>query len=228
MKTPIQIRTARRPALLNSLLCCALLCLCFGHTLAAESDRINLLALPSLAGWEENSFSGNTHYEVVQLDGSPALLASSNQSASGLVHKQTIDLNQTPYLSWSWRVDHLLHDVDERSKGGDDYPARVYVVISGGLLFWRTRALNYVWSSNQAIGSQWPNAFTSNATLVAIRNNTSPLNQWLTEKRNIREDIKRYLGLDADHIDAVAIMTDTDNSGQSATAYYRDIVFTKR
>lgn len=196
------------------------------QTLAAAENPLPVLQLPSLQGWEEKSFSGNTHYEVVQLDGNPALMASSNKTASGLFYKAGIDLTQTPYLNWSWRVTNVLHDINETQKDGDDYPARIYVVISGGLMFWRTRALNYVWSSNQAIGAVWPNAFTGNATLVAVRNDTSPMNTWITEKRNLREDIKRYLNIDVDHIDAVAIMTDTDNSGQSATAYYRDIFFT--
>ena len=195
--------------------------------LHAGQTQLNILSLPSLEGWEENSFVGHTHYEVVQLDGAPALMATSHKSASGLARKQTIDLNKMPYLNWSWRVENVLHNVDERTKAGDDYPARVYVVISGGLLFWRTRALNYVWSSNQPIGSVWPNAFTSNATLVALRSNDSPLHTWVTEKRNLREDIKRYLNIDADHINAAAIMTDTDNSGQAATAYYGDIFFTE-
>lgn len=209
------------------LLTLSLLLLCTITTPAPAGDEsIPLLDLPSLKGWEENSFSGTTRYEVTTLDGLPALMASSDKSASGLVFKKTIDLKQTPYLNWSWRISKVLQNVDEHSKSGDDYAARIYVVISGGLFFWRTRALNYVWSSNQDIGAVWPNAFTDNATLVAVRNAGSPMNEWVTEKRNIREDIKRYLNLDVDHVDAVAIMTDTDNSGQTATAYYRDIVFT--
>lgn len=207
--------------------CFAGLLLCLTSTLQAEQVQNPILALPSLDGWEENSFSGNTHYDVVQLDGASALMANSHKTASGLVYKKTIDLTRTPYLNWSWRVANVLNNVDEKAKSGDDYPARIYVVISGGLLFWRTRALNYVWSSNQPIGSVWPNAFTSNATLVALRNATSPMNEWVQEKRNLREDLKHFLNIEVDHIDAVAIMTDTDNSGQSAIAYYRDIVFTE-
>jgi hypothetical protein len=99
------------------------------------------------------------------------------------------------------------------------------VVISGGLFFWRTRALNYVWSGSQPVGSTWPNAFTGNAVMVAIRSGDQGLKQWQHERVNLREDLKRYLDKDYTHIDAVAIMTDTDNSGREATAYYGEIYF---
>jgi hypothetical protein len=197
----------------------------FGQPVLAAPERIPALSLPSLKGWEENSFVGHTHYEVVQNDGQYALKATSDKSASGYVRKMKVDLTKTPYLHWSWKAENILHNVDERTKSGDDYPARIYVVISGGLFFWRTRALNYVWSSNQSANSHWVNAFTSNAICIAQESGATHLGEWITEKRNILADIKRYLNMDATHIDAVAIMTDTDNSGQSATAYYRDIYF---
>ena len=194
-------------------------------TAYAEPARIPILTLPDLSGWDENSFSGHTLYKVIQNDNHPVLKATSNHSASGYVKKIKVDLTKTPYLNWHWKIDNILHNVDERTKSGDDYPARVYVVISGGLFFWRTHALNYVWSSNQPVGSHWPNAFTGNAILIAQESGAEHVGQWVTEKRNILEDIKRYLGMDATHIDAVAIMTDTDNSGQTATAYYQDVYF---
>lgn len=194
----------------------------------ADADRIPVLSLPDLSGWEENSFSGHTRYEVVQENDRYALRASSDKSASGYVRKMKVDLTRTPYLNWSWKAENILKNTDEKTKAGDDYPARVYVVISGGLLFWRTRALNYVWSSNQPRNSHWPNAFTGNAILIAQQSGAGHLNEWITEKRNILDDIKRYLDMDTAHIDAVAIMTDTDNSGQQATAYYRDIYFSSQ
>jgi len=137
-----------------------------------------------------------------------------------------VDLRRTPWLSWSWRVDRVLNGVDERSKSGDDYPARVYVVVSGGAAFWKTRSLVYVWSSHQPVGATWDNAFTRNAQVMALRSGMKDAGQWVSEKRNIRDDSRQQFGEDLDYIDAVALMTDTDNSGQSATAWYGDLYFT--
>ena len=196
-------------------------------TLASASiSRIDVLALPDMSAWEKQVFSGVTDYQLVKIDNRQALQAISKQSASGLVRKIEIDLNKTPYLNWSWKVDSILNNVDETKKSGDDYPARVYVVISEGFFFWQTRALSYVWASEQAKGNSWPNAFVDKATMVAVQSGESSVGEWMQEKRNVLDDIKNLLGIDASQIDAVAIMTDTDNSKQSATAYYGDIFFT--
>lgn len=174
-----------------------------------------------LTGWKEKSFSGHTRYEV--RDG--ALCASSSAAASGLFREIRVDLGQTPWLHWSWRIDKGLHGGDERSKEGDDYPARVYVVFSGGLAFWRTRAINYVWSGAEPEGTIWPNAFTANARMVAVRSGKQHLGEWLEERRDVRADYRRIFGAEAPTVDAVAIMTDTDNTATSAAACYGDIWF---
>ena len=191
----------------------------------AQGD-ISVLTPPQLNDWEEKSFQGQTRYTPEVIDGRTVIKAESRGNASGLIRKVEIDLRQTPYLHWSWRVDNVLHDIDETTRSGDDYPARIYVVISGGLLFWRTRALNYVWSSTQPVGSHWDNAFTGNAVMLAIRSGLADTaGAWRHERRNVLQDLARYLGNTYTHIDAVAIMSDTDNSGQQATAYYGEIYF---
>ncbi len=103
----------------------------------------------NLNDWEEKEFSGHTRYQLKRrVDGVTALYAVSQASASGLFKKIHIDLNKTPYLNWSWKIDRPLKGLNERSKEGDDYAARIYVVKKHALFFWKTRALNYVWSSN--------------------------------------------------------------------------------
>lgn len=179
----------------------------------------------SLRGWEEKRFEGETRYELVTGDGRRVLRAESRDAASGLYRKVRIDLHETPYLNWSWKVEDTLGEVDERSRGGDDYPARVYIVFSGGLFFWRTRAVNYVWSSSQPRGASWANAYTDNARMIAVRSGPEESGEWVTERRNVREDYRRLFGEDVRFADAVALMTDTDNTGRSATAYYGDIYF---
>lgn len=185
--------------------------------------------------WEPQTFSGQTDYELVQLNGQSVLKASSNQSASGLVFKKQIDLLKTPYLSWGWRVSKALPELNERSKNGDDYAARVYVVIEDGFMGLKTKALNYVWSASQQQGEAWDNAYVgSSVKMVAARGLNSSLDKWYYEKRNIYQDLINYFGDKGSYnanmeayryIDAIAIMTDTDNSGLMAEAYYGEIYF---
>ena len=182
----------------------------------------------NLQFWQNKIFAGKTLYAFAENHGSQVLRAESQGAASGLYRKIKIDLRKTPYLNWSWRVDNVLRNIDERTKTGDDFPARVYVVVSGGMMFWKTRALVYVWSNHQAPDSTWHNPFTENSRHIAVRSGTQQLGQWLQEKRNIQQDFERVFGTRIDHIDAVAIMTDTDNSGQSAVAWYGDIYFSTR
>ena len=164
-----------------------------------------------------------TDYRLVTQDGRLVLEAASKGAASGLVREIRIDLEKLPYLNWSWRVDDVLTGIDERTKAGDDYPARVYVIVSGGIAFWRTRTLIYVWSSRQPAGSTWENAFTGNARVMALRSGKGT--GWVNERRDVRADFKTCFNDDITFIDAVAIMTDTDNSQQAAIAWYGDIVF---
>ena len=153
------------------------------------------------------------------------LAASSNNSASGLYTEVNIDLMKTPYLHWTWRVDNILKGASEKTRAGDDYPARIYLIKDGGLLFWNTRALNYVWASQQPINSSWPSAFTHKSIMIAVQSGAEKLKTWQHQRRNVLEDIKNILGEDFTSIDAVAIMTDTDNSHSKAQAYYSDIYF---
>ena len=179
------------------------------------------------AGWETKAFVGETDYQL-QNDGNKTVLtAKAIGSASGLGKKIKIDLRKTPYVNWSWKVDRGLGQVNEKTKKGDDFAARLYVVKSGGALIWKTKALNYVWSSNQSKDEIWPNAFQpKNAIMLSVRGKEDQIGQWVTEKRNVREDLRKAFGKDIDQIDAVAIMTDTDNSGRTASAAYGEIFFT--
>lgn len=180
-----------------------------------------------LDDWQQESFKGHTNYTLVKVDGVAALYAVSDNSASGLFRKQRIDLEKTPYLNWTWRVDQLLNRLDERTKAGDDYAARLYVMVSDGLFFWKTKAVNYVWSSSQAVGTHWDNAYTGQAQMVAVESGVENSGKWLSYKRNVVEDMRRLFGEDVRYIDGVAIMSDTDNSGGRVEAYYGNIYFSR-
>ena len=178
-----------------------------------------------LNGWEEKSFVGNTDYKIKTFEGVERLYANSQASASGLFKEITINLRDTPYLSWQWLVNNKLMGLNEKSKEGDDYAVRIYVVAKHPIFFWKTRALNYVFSSNQDVDSVWPNAYTSQAMMIAVNGKDDATNEWHQHKRNVYEDFKRYFGEEVTQIDAIAVMTDTDNGKQQATAWDGDLTF---
>lgn len=197
---------------------------------AEEPLRIGAFSAGELKQWEAHIFHQQTDYRLITDASSnqQVLKASSKDSASGLIKKQRIDLTKTPFMTWRWKINSFL-TTQERSKSGDDYAARLYVLVDGGVLFWQTKSINYVWASNMPKLTVWPNAYAGDAVqMLALRGKTDPLNTWMTEKRNVREDFKRYLGLDIQFIDAVALMTDTDNSHAAVTAFYGDITFSEQ
>ena len=181
-----------------------------------------------LDGWETKVFNGTTQYRIVEMNGQKVLEGKSKATASGLIKQIEVDIEKYPYFNWSWMVTRLMIDNDELVKQGDDFPARIFILISGDVLFGDPRALNYVWSRNQPVGSSWPNPFTENATMLAVESGGTHLNQWITYKRNVREDMKRYLEVDASTTLAVALMVDTDNTGQEARSYFGDIFFSSK
>ncbi|MCK5888571.1 MAG: DUF3047 domain-containing protein [Methylococcales bacterium] len=211
---------------------CSLIIILWALALTASAENIKIsvgkFSSDNMEHWKEKNFAGKTTYQIVTLDKSSVLKAESHSAASGLFKEQRIDLSKTPYLNWRWRVENDLGNIDEQSKSGDDYSARVYVVVDGGWAFWKTKAINYVWSSHQEKGKVWPNAFAgTNAMMIALRTSSDKKGAWFTEKRNIQDDLKQQFGEDIQYIDVIALMTDTDNAKGDAIAYYGDIYFTK-
>ena len=209
----------------------------------AKAIAISLLILPLLGmpiagifaaqesvamlSWDSRSFKGSTEYSAVILDGERVLQAVATDSASALYRTQRVDLTQTPYLHWRWRIEQVqASSTDERSKMGDDYQARVYVVRSSGWAFWRTKAINYVWSSSQPRDSRWPNPFAGDAVQMwALDTGAAQAGQWQTHVRDIRADWYAAFGERIDSLDGLALMTDTDNAGGTARSWYADIHF---
>ncbi len=174
-----------------------------------------------LSGWEEIVFEGRTEYQRdAEMD---CVRARAENSASGLIREREVDLKQTPVLRWSWRAEEPLapgRDAPEKEKAGDDFLARVYV-IREGFFRWQTRAVNYVWSREHPEGSHWPNPYTGNAVMVVVQSGEEGLGEWREFERNVREDFKRYHDRDVERIDALAIMTDADDTEGEAEACYR-------
>ena len=190
-----------------------------------KSLVVGEFSVGNLENWQEKRFSGKTNYTFKERDGRKALRAISEASASALFHREPVNLSNTPFINWSWMIEQPLSGLDETQKSGDDYAARVYVVFAVGPFFWQKRSLTYVWSADQPSGQIWPNAFTSKALMLAVNDRSDGAGRWINHKRNVREDIKKYFDLDVSRLEGVAIMTDTDNSGKRAIAWYGDVRF---
>ena len=200
------------------------------NTDASLSERlfIGSFSQGDLVHWETKEFNGNTEYKIsTDVSGTKSLMANSNNNASGLFKEQRIDLLKTPYLNWSWKTNHLYSGLNEKTKSGDDFVARIYIVIDGGMFVWKTKALNYIWSSSFEENDYWPNPYIDNATMFVVESGEKNLGQWLSYKRNVSKDLKKVLGKNVRYIDAIAVMTDSDSSGQQALTYYGDIYFSK-
>ena len=172
--------------------------------------------------WEQEVFADPVEYTLTWVDGEPAVQADCKPGgAVALYQPIPIDLNETPVLEWSWRIERVHTGAhDETRRAGDDYAARVYAVRDGGLFAWRTQAVNYVWAANQPAGAAWPNAFAQQAQMLAVRSGDKAAGQWLTERRNLAEDFMQLHGKMPDQLDGIAIMTDCDNTNQPIRAYY--------
>lgn len=207
-------------------LCGCLVWAAMAHASAADRLVVGAFSAGDRNGWAVKTFSGTTAYALTEAGDRTVLSAQSRNSASGLVKKIRVDLRKYPYLNWRWRIENRLGIENERVRSGDDYAARIYVVIDGGIWLWRTRAMTYVWAHGAAKGSVWENAFAGkNAMMMAVRNRQDAVSTWYTEKRNVAADLERLFGTAYDFIDAVALMTDTDNSHGQVRAYYGDIYF---
>jgi hypothetical protein len=175
-----------------------------------------------LSGWSPKVFQGKTSYTLVSDGGRRVLRAESRKAASGLYKEVELDPRKYPILRWSWKIEGTIPKGNGRTKEGDDYAARVYVVFPR-TLFWRTKAINYIWANTLPKGTTLPNAFSSNAMMVAVESGNEKSGTWVAEERNVYEDYRKLFGEDPPDIGAVALMTDTDNTGGKATAYYGDI-----
>ena len=191
--------------------------------LASDEIVVGAFSQGDLTGWEAEVFNAETRYTFEDTTEGTVLKSEADTSASGLFKKLKIDLSQTPCLRWRWKVERALEGLDETTKAGDDYAARVYLVVSTGPFFWQTHAISYVWSGSRPVGAIWSNAYTEKATMIAVQSGNSRAGEWVQETRDIRADVKRFVGTDIQAAHAVALMTDTDDSSLSATAYYGDI-----
>lgn len=203
-------------------------------------------ALPD--GWKPLTFKKIpklTVYELVKDGGSVVVKATSEASASGLIKEIKIDPKAFPIVRWRWKVENLLKNSDVSRKGGDDYPARLYITFEydpdkvsfGKKLKFKAgqailgnipiAALNYIWETKTPAGTIVENAYTDFAQMIVVESGPKKVGMWVEEERNIYEDYKKAFGAEPPMINGVAIMSDTDNTKERATAYYGDIEFVR-
>ena len=144
---------------------------------------------------------------------------------SGLGKEIKIDLNKTPFINITWKVEKDLSGIIETSKKGHDYAARVFVIKKTGSTPLSNRAINYVFSSNNDVGKNWPSPYTKKSIDYVLSTTKDNINTWVTVKANVQKDFKKLLEIDVTEISGIAIMTDTDNSKLKAISYYQDIYF---
>jgi hypothetical protein len=218
--------TAKRPAITRLTLAFVLLPIIAASGTAAG----DLVFTPrDIAGWATEQFKGPVQYRVIHQDGREALHATcTGKGASARYLERDIDLRETPVLEWSWRIEDTFGGRDERTKAGDDYPVRIYAVVDGGLLRWKTQAVNYVWASEQRAGSVWPNAYASQAKMLALQSGPSRAGEWVTERRDLASDFQRLHGASPSIVHGLAIMTDCDDVGQPMEGWYGEIRLSRR
>lgn len=202
-----------------------LLSTCLSRPVLAETElQIGKFSNGDLSGWKVQTVwnAKKTDYSFVPKNGKNVLVAKSTNSASGLMHKVEVDPKAYPIIKWSWKIDHTVKKGNERIKEGHDLAARVYVVFSRGF-FSRTRAIEYVWGNVMHKGESLRNPYSANAVMIAVDAGEELAGQWVSHKRNYYEDYRLAFGEEAPKVGAIAIMTDSDNTHESAVAYYGDI-----
>jgi len=198
-------------------------------------------------GWKPLTFKKiekHTTYTLVKNDNTVVIKAVAEASASGLTREVKINPKEYPIIQWRWKITNILKKGDVHRKDGDDYPARIYITFEYDAsklgFFEKTKyhmvkllygeypplaAINYIWESKAPVGTMVPNPYTDRVMMFVVESGPAKLDQWVTEERNVYEDYKKAFGEEPPMISGVAIMTDTDNTGESATAYYGDILF---
>tara|TARA_B100000029_G_scaffold263991_1_gene260144 strand:- start:629 stop:1279 length:651 start_codon:yes stop_codon:yes gene_type:complete len=169
-----------------------------------------------------------TIYTVGSNENGNFLKAVADNAASGLGKEVKIDLNKTPFINITWKIEKDLPGIKENTKKGHDFAARVFAVKKTGATPLSNRAINYVFSSNNEIGFNSPSPYTKKSIDNVLASTKSNLNEWITVKANVKEDFKKFHDLDVNELDGLAIMSDTDNSKMKVIAYYQNIYFSDK
>jgi hypothetical protein len=173
-------------------------------------------------------YKGETTWTLGSNEKGNFIKAEAEGKGSGLGKEVLIDLSKTPFINITWKVEKDLSGIIENSKKGHDYAARVFVIKKTGSTALSNRAINYVFSSNNEVGKNWPSPYTKKSIDYVLSTTQENLDTWVTVKANVKEDFMKLHGINVEDISGVAIMTDTDNSKLKAISYYQDIYFSSK
>ena len=206
------------------------LIICFTFFSISLADEIKIFEftkkeLAELKVKKVRGADNKTIYTVGSNDNGNFLKAVADNAASGLGKEVKIDLNKTPFINITWKIEKDLSGIKENTKKGHDFAARVFAVKKTGATPLSNRAINYVFSSNNKIGFSSPSPYTKKSIDNVLATTINNLNEWVTVKSNVKEDFKKFHDLDVNELDGLAIMSDTDNSKMKAIAYFQNIYF---
>jgi hypothetical protein len=197
----------------------------FGLTSETKVFEITEIELSELKVRKVRGANNKTIYTIGSNDNGNFYKAVADNAASGLGKEVKIDLNKTPFINITWKIEKDLPGIKENTKKGHDFAARVFVVKKTGATPLSNRAINYVFSSNNEVGLNWPSPYTKKSIDNVLASTKNNLNEWVTVKANVKDDFKKFHDLDVNEIDGLAIMSDTDNSKMKSIAYFQNIYF---
>ena len=209
----------------NKILPITILFFFFQQSLVAETINVFEFTKEEMKSLEVRKVKGKTTYTLGFNENGNYIRAKAEGKASGLGKELKINLLKTPFINITWKVEKDLPGIIENSKKGHDYAARVFVVKKTGTTALSNRAINYVFSSNNPAGNNWPSPYTKKSIDYVLSTTKEHHDQWITVKANVREHFKKLHDLDVSELTGVAIMTDTDNSKLKAISYYQNIYF---
>ena len=197
----------------------------FGLTNEIKVFEFTEIELSELEVRKVRGADNKTIYTVDKNENGSFYKAVADNAASGLGKEVKIDLNKTPFINITWKIEKDLPGIKENTKKGHDFAARVFVIKKTGATPLSNRAINYVYSSNNEIGFNSISPYTKKSVDNVLASTKNNLNEWITVKSNVKEDFKKFHNLDVNKLDGLAIMSDTDNSKMRAVAYYQKIYF---
>ena len=185
-----------------------------------SEEELNSLDVRKVRGAD-----AKTAYSIGNNEKGNYLKAVAENAASGVGKEIKINLDKTPFINITWKIEKDLKGIKENTKKGHDFAARVFVIKKTGATPLSNRAINYVFSSNSNVGETWPSPYTKKSIDRVLASTKSNLNEWVTVKANVKEDFKKFHDLDVEELSGIAIMADTDNSKLTAVSYYQNIFF---
>ena len=183
-------------------------------------EELNSLEVRKVRGAD-----AKTLYSIGNNENGSYLKAVAENAASGVGKEIKINLDETPFINITWKIEKDLKGIKENTKKGHDFAARVFVIKKTGATPLSNRAINYVFSSNSNVGETWPSPYTKKSIDSVLASTKSNLNEWVTVRSNVKEDFKKFHDLDVEELSGIAIMADTDNSKLTAVSYYQNIFF---